>query len=133
MRSRLSPRERRYLAEARVCRVASAGRDGRAHAAPFCHAYDERKRTIYFATDPDGRTARNLRARPRATVVCDDYLEDWERIRGLVAHARARTVRRKAEVERARSLLNAKYRQYRSFEIDHVIALKVERATSWGL
>ena len=133
MRSRLTRSEHAYLAESRVCRIASVGPDGWVHAAPLCHAYDEQRRMVYVGTDPGGRTARNLRARPRATVVCDDYYEDWQRIRGLVARARAHTVRPGAELELARRLLKAKFRQYRTYDLDYVIALRVERVTSWGL
>ena len=133
MRSRLTQKEHSYLAESRVCRIGSVGRDGWVHVAPLSHAYDQRRRTLYVATDPGGRTARNLRARPRATVVCDDYYEDWQRIRGLVARARTHTVRPGAELELARRLLKAKFRQYRTYDLDYVIALRVERVTSWGL
>ena len=133
MRSRLTRSEHAYLAESRVCRIASVGADGWVHAAPLCHAYDEQRRVVYVGIDRGGRTARNLRARPRATVVCDDYYEDWQRIRGLVARARAHTVRPGAELELARRLLKAKFRQYRSYDLDYVIALRVERVTSWGL
>ena len=66
-------------------------------------------------------------------MVCDDYYEDWQRIRGLVARARAHTVRPGAELELARRLLKAKFRQYRTYDLDYVIALRVERVTSWGL
>ena len=133
MRSRLTRTEHGYLADSRVCRVASLGRDGWVHAAPLSHAYDVRRHTLFVATDPGGRTARNLRARPRATVVCDDYYEDWRRIRGLVAKARAHTLRSGAELELARRLLKAKFRQYRTYDLDYVIALRVVQVTSWGL
>jgi len=65
--------------------------------------------------------------------VCDDYYEEWGRIRRLVARARAHTVRSGAELKLARRLLKAKFRQYRTYDLDYVIALRVERVTSWGL
>jgi nitroimidazol reductase NimA-like FMN-containing flavoprotein (pyridoxamine 5'-phosphate oxidase superfamily) len=133
VRSRLTRSEHAYLAESRVCRIASVGRDGWVHAAPLSHAYDVRRHTLYVATDPGGRTARNLRARPRAAVACDDPYEDWRRIRGLVVRARAHTVRPGSELEHARSLLKEKFRQYRTYDLDYVIALGVVQVTSWGL
>jgi nitroimidazol reductase NimA-like FMN-containing flavoprotein (pyridoxamine 5'-phosphate oxidase superfamily) len=133
MRDRLTAAEQAYLAEARVCRVASVGPDGRPHASPFCHAYDRRRRTVYITTEPTGRTARNLRANPAAALTCDDYRERWERLRGIVVQARAREVTDPAELARARRLLRRKYRQYREYELDYIVALDVERATSWGL
>jgi nitroimidazol reductase NimA-like FMN-containing flavoprotein (pyridoxamine 5'-phosphate oxidase superfamily) len=131
MRARLSTKEKRYLARSRVCRVASADGRGSVHVAPLCHAFDARTRTAYVATS--GKTARNLRARPRASLECDDYFEDWDRIRGVVAYVRATFVRRGPALERARRQLRRKFAQYRDTEIDEVIALRVQRVTSWNL
>jgi hypothetical protein len=78
-------------------------------------------------------TAQNLRVRPRGAIVCDDYFENWDRLRGIVAHVRAKEIRRGAELERARRLLQRKFKQYRGEEIGVVLALRVERATSWGI
>ena len=131
MHSRLSPKEKRYLDRARICRVASADKRGTPHVAPLCHAFDAASRTAYVATS--GRTARNLRKRPTATLACDDYFENWGRLRGLVARARARIIRRGPELDRAVRLLKKKYKQYRDYEFDEAIALHIERVSSWGL
>jgi nitroimidazol reductase NimA-like FMN-containing flavoprotein (pyridoxamine 5'-phosphate oxidase superfamily) len=131
MHSRLSAKEKAFLARARVCRVGSADARGVPHVAPLCHAFDSERRVAYVATS--GRTAENLRARPRAALECDDYFEDWDRLRGLVALARAKFVGRGAELDRARRLLNRKFKQYRDVEIESVIALRVEQVASWGL
>ena len=119
------------MSRARVCRVGSVDRGGAVHTAPLCHAFDPATRTAYVLTD--GLTARNLRVRRRAALECDDYFEDWERIRGVVAHVRAKHVRGGKELVRARELLRRKFEQYRDTEIDDVIALKIEAVTSWGL
>lgn len=131
MRSRLSREEKRLLERARVCRIGSVDARGVPHVAPLCHAFDATSRTAYVATS--GVTAANLKRRRRAAITCDDYFEDWGRIRGVVAHARARTVRGGAELERAVRLLKRKFKQYRDYDIDEVIALRVEAVTSWGL
>jgi len=131
MHARLSQREKRFLDRARICRVASADKKGTPHVAPLCHAFDAPRRTAYVATS--GRTARNLRRRPTATLECDDYFEDWGRLRGVVARARARIARRGPELDRAVRLLKKKYKQYRDYEFDEVIALHIERISSWGL
>jgi len=131
MHARLSQKERRYLDRARICRVASADKRGTPHVAPLCHAFDAASRTAYVATS--GRTARNLTKRPTATLACDDYFENWGRLRGLVAHVRARIVRRGPELDRAVRLLKKKYKQYRDYEFDEAIALQIERVSSWGL
>ena len=131
MHTRLSQKEKRFLDRARVCRVASADGRGTPHVAPLCHAFDAPRRTAYIATE--GRTARNLRKRPFATLECDDYFENWSRLRGLVAQVRARIVRRGPELDRAVRLLKKKYKQYRDYEFDEAIALRIERVSSWGL
>ena len=92
---------------------------------------DPERRTVYVATD--GLTASNLRVRHRAAIECDDYFEDWDRLRGLVARARAKVVDRGAELDLARRLLKRKFTQYRNTEIDSVVALHIEAVTSWGL
>ena len=131
MHTRLSKKEKRYLERARVCRVASADGRGTPHVAPLCHAFDAARRTAYIATD--GRTALNLKKRPTASLACDDYFENWGRLQGLVAHVRARIVRRGPELDRAGRLLKKKYKQYRDYEFDEVIALRIESVSSWGL
>lgn len=131
MHRRLTTEEKRFLQRARVGQVGSVDRRGATHVAPLCHAFDPARRTAYVATS--GLTARNLHARRRAAIECDDYYEDWDRVRGIVAHARAKFVRGGAELDRARRLLKAKFQQYRDTEIESVIALRVETATSWGL
>jgi len=122
MHTRLSQKEKRFLDRARVCRVASADGRGTPHVAPLCHAFDAPRRTAYIATE--GRTA---------SLACDDYFENWGRLRGLVAHVRARIVRRGPELDRAVRLLKKKYKQYRDYEFDEAIALRIERVSSWGL
>jgi PPOX class probable F420-dependent enzyme len=131
MHARLTPKEKRYLDRARVCRVASADKRGTPHVAPLCHAFDAARRTAYVATS--GRTAKNLGQRPVAALTCDDYFENWSRLRGVVARARARIVRRGPELDRAVRLLKKKYAQYRDDEFDEAIALHIERVSSWGL
>ena len=134
MRKNLNAKERAYVERARVCHVGSTGSDGRPHTAPVSHAYEARSRTAYFATDRSGRTATNLRARPRAAVAFDDYSENWGNLHGLMVEARARKLERGAEFERAVGLLQSKFKQYKSIEIDYIVALHIEDVVaSWGL
>src|SRR5437016_12742889 len=120
MHVRLSQKEKRYIDRARVCRVASADGRGTPHVAPLCHAFDAARRIAYIATE--GRTARNLRKRPSASLACDDYFEKWSRLRGLVAHVRARIVRRGPELDRAGRLLKETYKQAQHYEVDEARA-----------
>src|SRR5690349_17170591 len=96
MHPRLTTKEKRFLQRARVARIGSVDRRGATHVAPLCHAFDPARRTAYVATS--GLTAKNLHARRQAAIACDDYYEDWDRLRGIVAHARARFVHGGAEL-----------------------------------
>ena len=134
MKKNMNAKERAYVERARICHVASIGRDGRPHTAPVSPAYDARARTLYFATDRGGRTATNLRARPRAAVAFDDYNESWTNLHGVMVRARATKLERGAKFEQAVGLLQKTFRQYRSIEIDYIVALRVEDVVaSWGL
>ena len=134
MRTNLNAKERTYVERARVCHVGSAGKDGYPHAAPVSAAYDAKSRTLYFATERGGRTATNLRARPRASVAVDDYSENWNGLHGIMLRTRARKLERGKEFEHSVALLQKKFRPYRSMELDYIVALKVESVVaSWGL
>ncbi|HLW18374.1 MAG TPA: pyridoxamine 5'-phosphate oxidase family protein [Actinomycetota bacterium] len=134
MRTNLNAKERAYVERARVCHVGSVGKDGFPHGAPVSAAYDGKSRTLYFATDRGGRTATNLRARPRASVALDDYSENWNGLHGIMLRARARKLERGKEFEHSVELLKKKFRQYRPMELDYIVALKVESVVaSWGL
>lgn len=131
MHARLSQKEKKYIDRARVSRISSTDGRGTPHVAPVCHVFDAPRRTAYVAVG--GHTAGNLRRRPAAALECDDYFEDWGRLRGVVAYARARFVAPGAELDRAVRLLKKKYSQYRDYEFDEAIAFRIERISSWGL
>ena len=131
MKKGLTSKEKRYVERARVCRIGSVEPDGASHIAPLCHAMVDS--TVYVATDRDGRTARNLRGKPRAEVLCDDYYENWDRLRGVLACAKARKVEAGRELKRAQQALTKKFKQYEGEDLDYVIALRLETASSWGL
>ena len=134
MRKNLNAKERSYVARARICHVGSVGADGHPHTAPVSPAYDAKTRTFYVGTDRGGRTATNLRARPPASVAFDDYAESWRGLHGVILRARAYKLERGKEFEHAIGVLQKKFRQYRTIEIDYVLALRVEGVVaSWGL
>jgi nitroimidazol reductase NimA-like FMN-containing flavoprotein (pyridoxamine 5'-phosphate oxidase superfamily) len=134
VKTNLNPKERAYVERARVCHIGSAGKDGFPHAAPVSAAFDAKSRTLYFATERGGRTATNLRARPRASVAVDDYSENWNSISGVMLRARAHKLERGKEFEHSVAQLKKKFRQYRPMELDYIVALKVESVVaSWGL
>src|SRR5437763_8296125 len=102
MRVRMSAKEKRFVSRARVCRVASTDRRATVHTAPLCHAFDPSTRVAYVVTS--GLTAQNLRVRRRAAIECDDYFEDWNRLRGVVKQGSAKLLRGGSERSRPRTM-----------------------------
>jgi len=107
----LSDSERAFLADARVARLATADAAGRPHVVPVCHALDGDAVYVTIDAKPKGsrplKRIRNLRENPAAALVADRYDEDWSRLGWVMVQGRAEV-------------------------LDAVIALRVERASSWG-
>ncbi|MDT0452726.1 pyridoxamine 5'-phosphate oxidase family protein [Streptomyces hesseae] len=68
-----------FLAGRRVCRVATAGRDGRPHVGPLWFVWDGRALWLYSLVR--SRRWADLRHDPRVAVVVDDG-EEYEELRG---------------------------------------------------
>jgi len=98
------------IARERVCRVATAGPEGRSHLVPVVHVLAGGK--IYFGSGDDGRKVRNLRANPQVAVTVDLYSDDWSQLRGVMVQGTARLIERGRRFEQARRRLYAKYPQY---------------------
>ena len=83
----VSPEDRAFLHQARVCRLATASPDGEPHVIPACFVFDGD--CLYSAIDAKPkrvavsrlRRLQNLRANPRASLLVDHYDEDWARLR----------------------------------------------------
>ena len=107
---RLSKKVAKLIASERVCRVATAGSEGRPHLVPVCHVLSGDK--IYFASGDDGRKVKNLTDNPQVAVTVDLYSDDWSQLRGVMVQGTARLIERGARFKQARSRLYAKYPQY---------------------
>ena len=136
----LSEDERRFLAAARVARLATADRDGRPHVVPVCFALDGA--SLYITIDEKPKRAggrplkrlRNLMDNPATAFVADRYDEDWTRLGWVMLRGRAEILADGAEHDRAQALLRERYAQYRAMELADlpVIALRIARVTAWG-
>jgi nitroimidazol reductase NimA-like FMN-containing flavoprotein (pyridoxamine 5'-phosphate oxidase superfamily) len=107
---RLSAPQETFLRWARVARVATLSPDGMPHVVPICPLLHQGK--VYFATPGSSRKARNLVSDPRISLAFDDYVEDWDGLRGLTIQGRARLLRRGNRWRELRDLFNEKYPQY---------------------
>ena len=132
----MEPRER--FAQARVARLATAGRDGAPHVVPVCFALEGE--TVYFAVDHKPKSTQrlkrleNIAAEPRVALLADHYEEDWTALWWARADGTARLLDPgDQEAGRARGLLAERYAQYRDAPPPGmVIAVDVARWSGWA-
>lgn len=137
----LTDSQARFLADARVARLATAGSDGRPHVIPVCFVCDGDR--IYIVLDQKPKSAeltrlrrvRNILANPQASLVVDHYEEDWQSLRYILVSCSAELLPGDDdESARAVALLRRKYPQYREMALDGnpVIKLAALRYTAWS-
>ena len=135
----LSEHQARFLASRRVGHLATA--DGRAvpHLVPVCFAVTEGALYITIDQKPKGdvgalKRLRNIIENPVAAFVADRWDEDWSRLGWVMLRGPAEILAHGAEHDRAQELLRSRYRQYQGMELAGlpVIAIRIERVTSWG-
>lgn len=107
---RLNKKLSKLIARERVCRVATAGADGKPHVVPVCHVMNGGK--IYFGSDKNARKVANLRENPRISLTIDLYSEDWSQLRGVMITGTVNLIERGPRFMQARARLYAKYPQY---------------------
>jgi PPOX class probable F420-dependent enzyme len=115
----LIPRKvRRYLAQARVARLATLNEDNTIHVVPIAFANDSN--SLYFAIDnkpkktrKNLKRVRNIKRTGTATVLFDNYSEDWENLSYAIIYTKARTISSETKRRSTLSLLRRKYPQYR--------------------
>jgi PPOX class probable F420-dependent enzyme len=136
----LSSSQQRFLEAQRVARLATADARGIPHVVPVCFAIADG--TLYVTVDekPKRRTGaplkrlRNIAENPAVAIVADRYDEDWTRLGWLMLQGRADILSGGSEHARAQALLRARYSQLGEMNIESlpVIAVRLERAVSWG-
>jgi PPOX class probable F420-dependent enzyme len=135
----LSEHQARFLASRRVGHLATADAQATPHLVPVCFVVSEGALYITIDQKPKGdpralRRLKNISENPVAAFVADRYEEDWTRLGWIMLRGPAEILADGAEHDRAQALLQSRYRQYRGMELDDlpVIALRIERVTSWG-
>ena len=99
----LSAEDWAFLEERRVAHLATADATGRPHVVPVCFARSGDALFVPIDAKPKRgdpralRRLRNLRRRPRATLLVDRYDEDWRRLRWLMLSVRARILEANGE------------------------------------
>lgn len=125
------------VSTARVGRLATVRRDGRPHIVPICFVVTDD--FVYSAVDdkpkrhPHLQRLSNIAATGAASLLIDEYDDDWTRLWWVRLDTRARLVHDSAETELAIRLLSEKYQQYRHQPPSGpVIALDVDRWAGWS-
>jgi PPOX class probable F420-dependent enzyme len=136
----LSDGERRFLAHRRIAHLATADSRAVPHVVPICFAISEG--TLYITIDEKPKRQpgtglkrlRNIRENPAVAVVVDRYDEDWALLGWVMLHGHAKILTDGTEHRDAQALLRSRYPQLEAMQIEQhpVIAIRIERTTSWG-
>ena len=135
----LSEQQARFLASRRVGHLATADAWAAPHLVPVCYVVSEGALYVTVDQKPKGdprglKRLRNIIENPVAAFVADRYDEDWARLGWVMLRGPAEILADGAEHDRAQALLRSRYRQYQGMALDDlpVIAIRIERVTSWG-
>ena len=138
----LTESQARFLADARVARLATSDTAGRPHVIPVCFAWSGQAIYVVLDHKPKSveltrlRRVRNILSNPQASLVVDHYDEDWQSLRYVLVACRAELLTgEEDEAAQAVALLRDKYPQYREMDLDGnpVIKLIPQRYTAWSL
>jgi PPOX class probable F420-dependent enzyme len=117
---RLSKEELKWLQRARVARLGTSDLEGNVQVVPIVFATDGK--SIYFVIDRKQKNTRklkrlsNIEKTGKATLLIDEYSEDWTRLSYLMVRCKAQILsegKMTKEKRTAKKLLVEKYRQYR--------------------
>ena len=130
-------RARDAFAAGRVARLATVDGAGQPHLVPVTFAaYGD---TLAIAVDSkpkstrDLKRLRNIAGNPRASLLVDEYDDDWTRLWWVRADGLARIEHSGPDWARARDELTARYRQYQATPPSAAIILvAVERWSGWS-
>ena len=125
----------------RVARMATADADGHPHIVPVCYAFDGTRFYIPLDEKPKRvderklRRVRNIEARHEASLLIDQYDDDWSRLGYVLVSGYAGLLQPGDPLHtQALQLLRERYVQYRTMELERhiVIVITPQSVTSWG-
>jgi PPOX class probable F420-dependent enzyme len=135
----LSQPQAHFLADRRVGHLATADARGAPHLVPVCFVVSDGSLYITIDQKPKGnprglKRLKNIIENPLAAFVADRWDEDWDRLGWVMLRGPAEILEDGPEHDRAHTLLRSRYPQYQDMALDGlpVIALRIERVTSWG-
>jgi PPOX class probable F420-dependent enzyme len=140
-RATLTEAETAFVQIMRVARLATADENGSPHLVPVCYAFDGTRFYTPLDEKPKRvagtqlRRVRNIEARHEASLLIDQYDDDWSRLGYVLVHGRADLLQPEDEAHRhAVALLRERYAQYRTMALEQypVIVIIPDSVTSWG-
>jgi PPOX class probable F420-dependent enzyme len=134
---RLDPERRHRVISARSARLATVRPDGRPHIVPITFALLDDVLVTAVDHKPKSTTAlqrlRNIAANPAASVLVDEYRDDWSALWWVRADGAARVADAGRDHDRAITTLVEKYPQYREHPPEGpAIIIAVDRWVSWS-
>lgn len=140
-RTTLTEAEGAFVQAQRVARLATADEDGHPHIVPVCYAFDGKRFHTPLDEKPKRvdesrlRRVRNIEARHEASLLIDQYDDDWSRLGYVLVHGYAELLQPGVALHaQALILLRERYFQYRTMELEKhpVIVITPDSVTSWG-
>ena len=140
-RTTLTNAEAAFIHVQRVARLATADAEGHPYVVPVCYAFDGERFYTPLDEKPKSveasklRRVRNIEARHEASLLIDQYDDDWSRLGYVLVHGRADLLSPQDPAHaQALVLLRERYAQYRSMALEtrQVIVITPDHVTSWG-
>jgi nitroimidazol reductase NimA-like FMN-containing flavoprotein (pyridoxamine 5'-phosphate oxidase superfamily) len=124
---------KQFVADARVCRIASVRPGGEPHVIPVCPVFDGDS-TVYVDIGSRYTTAEALSADPRIAVLIDEYDDNWARLKGVLLRCRVEEATGE-ERERAWVMIREKFPAYKpiGWEPRLTLALRIYDWRQWGV
>ena len=139
--SALADDHRRFLEAQRVAHLATADAQARPHVVPVCFAVSGNR--IYITMDDKPKRTdsaslkrlRNIAENPAVALVADRYDDaDWARLGWVMVRGIAEILSTGSEHAAAQQLLRNRYPQMETMALEKhpVVAIRIDRVTSWG-
>jgi PPOX class probable F420-dependent enzyme len=134
-------RERQFINIQRVARLATSDAAGHPTAVPVCYACDGERFFIALDEKPKSvdarklKRVRNIEARHEASLLIDQYSDDWSQLGYVLIHGHAEIISPDHPLHaHALILVRERYVQYQTMQLETlpVIVITPEQISSWG-
>jgi uncharacterized protein YhbP (UPF0306 family) len=96
-----------YLSSEKTVTLATASADGVPHASTFMYVNDGL--SLYVWARPTSTTAKHVQANPRVSYAIDEYVDDWNKAKGIQGDGECRLVSDGNEIAKAVGLFADKF------------------------